>query len=191
MLLHPAARETPAIALEQLSGQLRAIGLIDEPRPLHGDLLYPVGEQFLQLVTFLGCSPAIELVPPDDLQELEQASMAGRFCHVFLQSGDPLRFRHDSRTRPPLCPQCRSPEADWQLAADTWQDGEDTGKWSCRVCGFKGCFSDLVFRKTAGFSRTFVEIRGIYPAEAVPGPALLDCLQSLSGGPWTTIYLRE
>ena len=54
-----------------------------------------------------------------------------------------------------------------------------------------GQLTDLSFRKAAGIGHTFIEIRGIYPSEAVPTDALLNRLQRLSGGPWRTIYIRE
>jgi hypothetical protein len=191
LLLHPVDPDTAAVPEDRLARELRAIGLIGGGMPLGKAVFYPVGEQFLQLVTFLGCSPAIELDPPDDPQELEKASAAGRFCHVFISSGEQLRFRGDSQTRTPRCPRCRSPEPDWKTRLQVWQEGKQGPDWTCQACGFCGSLTDLVFRKTAGFSRTFLEIRGIYPAEAVPGPTLLDTLASLTGTPWTTIYLRE
>jgi hypothetical protein len=191
LLLHPASPDTPAISEDRLAKELQAIGLIGEWMPLGAGGFYPAGEQFLQLVTFLGCSPAIELEPPGNPQELQKASAAGRFCHVFIDAGEQLRFRRDSQTRAPHCPQCRNPEPDWELQLPSWQDGKQGLDWRCQSCGFSGRLTDLVFRKTAGFGRTFVEIRGIYPSEAVPGPALLGTLAALSGEPWTTIYLRE
>jgi hypothetical protein len=51
--------------------------------------------------------------------------------------------------------------------------------------------TDWVFRKTAGFGKVFVEIRGIYPAEAVPGEALLAALKDRTGGTWRYIYIKE
>jgi hypothetical protein len=36
-----------------------------------------------------------------------------------------------------------------------------------------------------------VEIRGIYPSEAVPGETLLKALQSLTGGDWSILYSKE
>jgi hypothetical protein len=190
LLLLPADPRTAAVAEDRLVRELQAIGLIGAQMPLEKAVYYPVGEHFLQLVTFLGCSPAIELDPPGDSQELEQASAAGRFCHVFIVSGEQLQFRGDSQTQAPRCPRCRSPEPHWKAGLQAWQGG-DGPDWRCHDCGFSGLLSDLVFRKTAGFGRTFLEIRGIYPAEAVPGQALLDTLASLTGGPWTTLYLRE
>jgi len=191
LLLHPADPDTAAIPEDRLAQEMQAIGLIGERMPLGNTGFYPAGEQFLQLVTFLGCSPAIELAPPDDPQEREKASATGRFCHVFISSGEHLQFRGDRQTRNPGCPRCRSPEPDWKAGLQSWQAGEHAPDWTCPSCGFRGHLSDLVFRKTAGFGRTFLEIRGIYPSEAVPGPALLDTLATLTGAPWCTIYLRE
>ena len=191
LLLHPVIPDAPAVAEDRLARELQAIGLIGERIPLGEGGFYPAGEEFLQLVTFLGCSPAIELAPPGDPVELGQASAAGRFCHVFICTGEKLRFRGDSQTRAPRCPQCRNPEPHWKTQLQAWQAGQADPEWRCRSCGFSGRLSDLVFRKTAGFSRTFLEIRGIYPSEAVPGPTLLDMLAALNGTPWTTIYLRE
>ncbi len=191
LLLFPADTDTAAVPEDTLTQKLQAIGLIGRRMCLENAAFYPVGEHFLQLVTFLGCSPAIELDPPGDPQDLERASAAGRFCHVFIDSGDRLRFRGDSQTQPPRCPGCRSPEPEWEARLHSWQAGEHGTDWTCQACGFSGHLSDLVFRKTAGFSRTFLEIRGIYPAEAVPGPALLDTLAGLTGNLWTSIYLRD
>lgn len=191
LLLHPADPDTAAVPEGRLAQELQAIGLIAGQRQLENAVFYPVGEHFLQLVTFLGCSPAIEIDPPDDPQELERASAAGRFCHIFIDSGERLRFRGDSHTRTPRCPGCRSPEPEWRARLQSWQAGKHGPDWTCQDCGFSGHLGDLVFRKTAGFSRTFLEIRGIYPAEAVPGAALLDTLAALTGNSWTSIYLRE
>jgi Zn ribbon nucleic-acid-binding protein len=191
LLLHPASPETVAVPEDRLAQELQAIGLIGGPVPLGKGVFYPVGEQFLQLVTFLGCSPAIELDPPRDPQELVEASAAGRFCHVFITSRGQLQFRGDNQTRTPRCPRCRSPEPHWKARLQTWQEGKHVPEWNCQACGYSGRLSDLVFRKSAGFGRTFLEIRGIYPSEAVPGPDLLDTLAALTGSPWTAIYLRE
>jgi hypothetical protein len=191
LILLPANPDTATIPEDRLAWEMQAIGLIGEPMQLERTVFYPVGEQFLQLVTFLGCSPAIELDPPGDPQELEKASATGRFCHVFITSGEQLQFRHDSQTRNPGCPRCRAPEPHWETLLQSWQEEKHVPDWICRSCGFSGRLSDLVFRKTAGFGRMFLEIRGIYPSEAVPGPTLLNTLEALTSGPWTSIYLYE
>ena len=181
----------PAVSTELLAGKLQAIGLIGPPREVQHDTFYPTGEHFLQLVTFLGCSPMIELEPPSDPVTLAADSAAGKFCHVFLSSAESLRFRSDPRTPAPRCPACHTTASDWQPLLQAWQNNPANGDWRCAHCEYTGHISGLGFRKSAGFGRTFVEIRGIYPSEAVPGEALLKALKSLTHGDWSTLYIKE
>ena len=191
LILLPADPLCPPVNCEQLAGELQAIGLIGAAVALEGDVFYPTGDNFLQLVSFLGCSPMIELDPPADLTTLASASANGKFCHLFLSCTAALAFRADSQCPPPRCPECRQPLADWQTAIAAWKQHPEQSDWTCAACGFSGRLADLSFRKAAGFGRTFIEIRGIYPSEAVPTDALLALLQRLTNGPWKTIYLRE
>ena len=165
--------------------------LIGEPAALDNGVFYPTGKHFLQHISFLGCSPTIELEPPSDPATLPADSAAGRFCHVFLHSSTSLCLRADKQCPAPRCPQCRQPFSGWRTVFSTYQQNPTLTDWTCSGCGFNGQLTDLSFRKAAGIGHTFIEIRGIYPSEAVPTDALLNRLQRLSGGPWRTIYIRE
>ena len=191
LILLPSDPDCPAVSTERLATELQAIGLIGPPRQLHNDSFYPTGEHFLQLITFLGCSPMIELEPPSDPVKLAGDSASGKFCHVFLSSSETLRFRADPRTPTPRCPACRAPLSDWPSRLQAWQTDPVNNGWHCQQCGHKGKITTLGFRKSAGFGHSFVEIRGIYPSEAVPGEALLNTLKSITGGNWSTLYLQE
>jgi hypothetical protein len=190
LLLHPKDPDWH-VETTTLADSLHGLGLIGAPVQLAQETFYPVGEQFLQLVTFLGCSPAIELDPPDDPALLEAASASGSFCHVLLGNTAKAWFRGDDNTPAPPCPHCRTPLADWPALRSAWRDISAQARWTCTTCGQSGEPAGLVFRKTAGVARSWVEIRGIYPSEAIPGSALLDCLRNLSGCDWKTIYLQE
>jgi hypothetical protein len=191
LILLPADPLCPPVNCEQLAGELQALGLIGAPVALEDEVFYPTGEHFLQLVSFLGCSPMIELDPPADQTTLASASAAGKFCHLFLNCTESLAFRADNQCPPPRCPECRQPVADWQAAIATWRQYTEQSDWTCAACDFSGQLTDLLFRKAAGFGRTFIEIRGIYPSEAVPTDALSGTLQRLTDGPWKTIYIKE
>lgn len=191
LLLHPAEPSHSPVGLGRLAECLQAIGLLGAPISLQDGQFYPTGERFLQLLTFLGCAPAIELDPPADPAELEQASAAGRFCHVFLSETQQLQFRADKQTRTAHCPQCRKPEPVWKAIIQAWQQDPLNTGWQCAACGHAGRPTELQFRKTAGFGKTWVEIRGIHPFEAVPGDTLLAALRALTGCDWNTLYLKE
>jgi hypothetical protein len=190
LLLHPKDPQCQAPE-PALADALQGLGLIGAATRLAGQTFYPTGEQFLQLVTFMGCSPAIELDPPDDPALLEVASASGSFCHVFLSSARKAWFRGDESTPAPPCPRCRTPLADWPALRATWLKQPFEARWTCGACGNSGEAAGLAFRKTAGVASSWVEIRGVYPSEAIPGSALTDCLRQLSGCDWKTIYLQE
>ena len=112
LILLPTDPACPPVGSDRLAKKLQAIGLIGPPRAVNNDTFYPTGEHFLQLVTFLGCSPMIELEPPSDPVTLAADSAAGKFCHVFLSSAESLRFRSDPRTPAPRCPACHTTVSD-------------------------------------------------------------------------------
>ena len=191
LILLPVNPDCAPVNSALLAGALQSLGLIGAARDINGATFYPTGDHFLQLITFLGCSPMIELEPPADREALAVDSRDGRFCHVFIDSGDTLRFRSDSRTPTPRCTHCRAPLENWPMVLQGWQDDPANDRWHCPQCGGNGRITALGFRKTAGFGRTFVEIRGIYPSEAVPGEALLNTLKTLTECAWATIYIKE
>jgi Zn ribbon nucleic-acid-binding protein len=191
LLLYPQDPDCAPVDPAVLADDLQDIGFIAAPVTVPDGVFYPAGAQFLQLLSFLGCSPAIELDPPADPAALAAARASGSFCHVYLSSRGRLQLRADPRTPAPRCPACRQPEKDWRLHINAWRENPAMTAWTCRNCGYSGRLTDLQFRKTAAFSRTWVEVRGIYPSEAVPGDALLARLRTLSGCQWQYSYLQE
>ncbi len=192
LLLHPADPTCPQVATDVLIDCLQSIGLIGEPVRLDVETIYPAGEHFLQLITFLGCSPMIELELPADANSLEAGSRDGRYCHVTVTGHEGhLQFRADEHTTEPRCPQCRKPEPQWCELLYAWQQDPQRLHWSCTVCSYSGQLTDLNFRKSAGVGRNFIEIRGIYPSEAIPGETLLASLKLLTGCHWNMLYMQE
>ncbi len=191
LILLPADPNYPAVATDKLAETLLAIGLIAPARTLGNTVFYPAGKHFLQLLTFLGCSPSIELEPPGDPDTLAIDSATGKFCHIFLDSDDHLRFRADPGMQTPRCSHCRSPLQHWSAYLQGWLDNPLRTNWHCTHCQADGDITTLAFRKSAGFGRTFVEIRGIYPSEAVVGDALLKCLKAITLCDWHTLYIKE
>ncbi len=192
LLLCPVDPDCPATDTGALAGRLQALGFAGEAVHLEDATIYPTGEQFLQLLTFLGCSPAIELDLPEDAGTRAQACDTGQVCHIRIdRSGDTLRFRADSRQAPPRCPACRQPVADWENCIEAWRSNPADNGWRCSHCDHRGRVFDLNFRKSAGFGHTFIEIWGIHPGEAVPVDALLDALEELGGCRWKTLYIND
>lgn len=191
LILLPIEPQCQPLDCEQLASELQAIRLIGDAVTLDNEVFYPTGEQFLQHISFLGCAPMIELEAPADPETLSAESAAGKFCHVFIHSSTSLCLRADRQCPAPRCPECRQPFTDWRTAFSNFQQHPTLADWNCTGCSFNGQLTDLVFRKAAGIGHTFIEIRGIYPSEAVPTDALLSRLQRFSGSGWKTIYINE
>ena len=100
-------------------------------------------------------------------------------------------FRGGRDIPPPRCPSCRKPVSEWQQALDTWQQSPATDAWRCDSCGYTGHIHELDFRRHGGFARTFIDIWGIHPSEAVPVDALLESLAGFSGCDWNYMYVSE
>ena len=192
LVLYPAHLDLPAVDTATLVTTLQAAGLLAAPAcqdPANG---YRAGEHFLQLVSFLGCSPAVELEPPLDPAECERVCASGKLCHIRIPpQQDRIRFRADNRLPTPRCPHCRKAEERWPELLGRWRaDPRETG-WECRVCGYHGRLFELNFRQRGAFGRSFVDIWGIHPAEAVPDESLLSTLAELSGCEWKYLYLQD
>jgi hypothetical protein len=193
LVLYPAHVDSPPVGDAALLAALQAIGLAAAPAchdPASG---YRAGEHFLQLVTFLGCSPAIELEPPADPVECERACASGNLCHIRLSAVENrIRFRADSRLpAAPRCPQCRKTEDRWPDLIERWRVDPRENRWACRECAYRGRLFDLNFRHRGAFGHSFIDIWGIHPAEAVPGEVLLTTLGEFSGGDWSYMYLQD
>ncbi len=186
LILHPKAGDfTPDVANE-VTAALQRCGFIGEPFSPAGEKNevqhYLIGEHFLQLVTFMGCAPAIELSPP--------AGGSLDFCHVGIS---PLyaqpRFLFDAVLATPRCPHCRKVIRDWQSQAGHWQSGA-LSAFACADCGESLLAHQLNWRRAGGFARLHVSVFGIYPREAIPTDPLLKALAATTDGDWDYFYAR-
>ena len=146
---------------------------------------YHTGPAFLDHISFLGCSPAIELAAP--AQDAEAAARAGRFCHLHLHEATKLprlRIRPGQR---PRCRQCRTdiePESLLSLNASSVT-------LTCPGCRRQIEPERLNWRQSGAIARIFLDIWSIHIAEAVPTDLLLQQLGHTTGGRWDFFYIED
>jgi len=158
-----------------LAATLHHLGLIG---PLTGSehvAEFQVGEQFLRLVMFLGCSPQVLLDP--ELAEQGQA-----VCCIRLLSYREVTLLTGKSKPAARCTKCRA-------AVELSAAGSFETRYRCQQCGNASRLSDLDWRQGAGFGRCFIEINGIYPQEAVPSDKLLNALHAYSQRNWKYFYI--
>jgi hypothetical protein len=169
--------------LSAITTRLQGIDLIGAP--LAGsDHHYLLGERFIQLVTFMGCSPFIQLEPGHEGEA---------FCHLVIE--DPTeqpRLLTGKNTTPPRCAACRKRIDNWRATFAHWLTAGPGWQATCPHCGREQDPATYDFRQTAGCGRLFLFIENIFPQEAVPSPALLDHLSAVSGTvPWHYFYQQD
>ncbi len=181
LILHPARPGAIPGSVSGLIKELQDIGLLASPLAPAPDNRFLAGGRFLQLITFLGCSPRIPLEPPADGSR--------DFCHVSLSGpSDDTRFVAGNMTAPPRCPGCGSKIPGWREMIETWRRDREGFQWLCPSCGAGSEAARLNWRQGAGFGRFFVEIHNVFPGEAVPGDELLRTLEASTGTPWVYFY---
>ena len=176
LILTPAPTETIPDS-DAILKQLSISGLIKEnPVTLKGETLYLPGERFLQLITFLGCSPFIRLEPENENDN--------KFSHLRLSQlhSEPV-FRYGRNTTAPKCPRCGHKQNDWLTLIETSDN-------HCSHCGKPISAADLNWRQSAGWGRLFIEIWGVFPGEAVPSQELIRDLTAL-GCRWDYFYIQD
>jgi hypothetical protein len=180
LVLHPRDPTYAPADMRKLASVLGGIGFV-------GDALdasaghYAAGQDFLRLITFLGCSPVVNL----------GGAARGPECRVRLPT--PLaapRFLFGANTKPPRCPACRSALEKGIALGSAWERDNGTTV-VCPRCGAQTPVHLLDWRRAAAFTKISIELTGIHESEAVPAEALLAGLESASGVSWDYCYLRR
>lgn len=139
---------------------------------------YLPGDRFLSLLTFLGCSPNINLQPVENENH----------CYISLLDNSPeTQFLGCTSTAKAKCPDCKKRISNWKT--DDWNI---TGTLChCDKCHTQNPYAELNWKHECGFARGGFEISHIYPHEAVPTDQLLNALEKSSGYKWNYTYANN
>lgn len=179
LYLYPTDSEVVVDRLEMIA-VLRGLAFIGEDLEGEQEGRYKVGEAFLSLICFMGCSPNIEIEPQEN----------SPFCYVEIPKKNQRQFMAGENVKKVKCPCCKAIQT--QLASSLLAVNEEallTQK--CAECGEGLNPAKLNWRKSAFIAKTWVLLGNIYEAEAVPNEKLLAALQQLSGCAWQYAYIRK
>lgn len=182
LLLHPVDPDAEPPDAATVVTALTALGLVGDP--LGPPAAFRAGPEFLRHVTFLGCAPHLVLEPP--------AGGGTAFSHVVIAGPfAEARLRVGANAATPRCPACRARLDGWRADVARWIASPLEVAARCAACGAVHRPADLDWRESAAVGRLFVEVRNVFPGEAVPGEELLGALARLGAGPWRYAWVSE
>ena len=156
---------------------LSRIGLLGEPDL--PDNRFLVGNEFLSLVSFMGCSPSIRLNPAE----------GDNYCYVQINPvSDSVRCLGYTSFISPQCPACKQKITHWKNDP-IWFDGSTTK--TCELCGAEKPVQSFRWRKEAGFGRFSVHISYIHPHEVVPAESIFQALEQATDFSWVYFYANN
>lgn len=137
------------------------------------------GDNFIDLIVFLGCSPDIQISPDENKA----------FCSVHFSDIKPhSRYLGHCDSISPRCPVCKSSAKNWKNT-DNWQI--PTSQYICNTCHTASALSDLKWKQQGGYGRFSISINNIHPHEAVPAEKILQALSDVTQFKWTYLYANN
>jgi hypothetical protein len=193
MILCPETAEV-ALASNKLQGTLEELGLIgdafDAPDDVSAEKRFYVGKHFLQHISFMGCAPAIEFVPPADEQtNTEQSNKLTRWDQfTFIVLPEPFlepKWQADLEMAKPACPHCGK-----RISHSAQYIEESTASLTCTHCHHQASVCEYNWREFGGCAQTMISIVNVYPKEAIPSSNLLNQLTKLTEVSWRYFYIH-
>lgn len=147
-----------------------------------------VGEAFLQILTFMGCSPQIDLEPSTE---------GKKFCYIHVDGPWPTpKLYYGQNTQTPRCCLCKarvvaasSPDHSWHQLLPDWLTDPYRHSINCSRCGHQQRPLDLNWRRGAAFGHLFIVVENIFPGESVPVPVFLANLHKTTDVFWHYFYV--
>ncbi|MDH5185182.1 MAG: hypothetical protein OEX12_14970 [Gammaproteobacteria bacterium] len=172
LIFHPKDPQQ-IIAHDLLQQSMWEIGFIAEKLSGHADNSYAAGEHFIELLSFLGCSPVIKMSPQD----------GDNYCYIEWIDRPVAELICGSQPFQPRCNKCRQLLSDWQTQLNNGSSIQ------CHECDSQMALEQVNWKQSAGYASQFLIVHNIYLHEAVPGERLLMTLQKLSGNKeWSYFY---
>lgn len=173
LTLYPGNSTSTPPETEPLIRSLRKQGMIGQP--LNSDTnSFLAGDNFLQLISFVGCSPAVCLTP--------EADIGNRLCSLTLRGPfDQPQLVWDRNGHPPRCPACSK-------SMTNWKQHLGNTLIRCDRCGVESGLETITWGKHAGYARIFIEINGVFPGEAIPVDLLFKQLYRDTGFEWRYFF---
>jgi hypothetical protein len=174
LILTPKQKDFRIEAMEFLLNALTQAGFIgDELEQTNDFKCYEYGEDYLHLISYLGCSPAVT----------STNSAGDTESFISIRQFETIQFAYSSAVPPPRCPHCQKTDKNWPQYWHNWQL-DLTATQQCIHCEQHFNFAEMKWKKNGGTGSLLIQVHGIQEHLAVPSPALMSMLEQATGTSW-------
>ena len=178
LILSPQENEFKLANIELFISQLTGLEFLgNELEPSGHYQCFETGDNFLHQITFLGCSPT--LFSSDDTDDTK--------IFISIAQHHDTQFANSSPVPPGRCPHCQKTDKNWPQYLQHWSS-DKTSIEKGTQCEKKFHFTQMKWRKNAGYGQLFIQIHGIQEQLAVPNQNFIDELQSLTDTNWEYFF---
>lgn len=174
LILTPRQKDFQTDNMDNLISQLKEANFIGmELNPAEDFRCFEFGDDYLHMISYLGCSPAVT--------SLNEAGENESF--ISIKQFEQIQFGFSSSVPPARCPHCNKTEKNWQQLWQHWQH-DPAIVHECAHCHSSFHFTDMKWKKNGGTGSLLLQVHGIQEHLAVPAPALTELLQQTTGTAW-------
>jgi len=137
---------------------------------------YLLGNEFMHLITFAGCSPYLKLEP--------NSNSDTEFCHFsyYEQASNHKLLISHTQARP-RCPNCNKTIPQWKEHIKEWESNP-LSMVQCQACKKENTAFDLNWKRYAAKGGFLLQFHNIFPGEAIPSDHLLAELSLITNTKW-------
>lgn len=137
------------------------------------------GENFMRLLSFVGCSPSIAAD--------ENPGSYNNYSIEVITSNNYLTLLAGYQTRSPVCPVCAGRTGEVLSAGEISIENNQV-TWSCPQCKAIVPVEQIKWRNKLAVAKDYLQINGVFEGEVVPGDKFLKDLENETGIGWSYCY---
>lgn len=178
LALYPVSGQLSRTEQSQLQSHLLNLSLLGQVFQAGDETRFKLGDAFYQLLSFMGCAPAIKLEPDNPTDE--------KFYHFRFVDYSQMAFRSLRDDVKARCRHCRKP-GDTAAQVQQLSGRQD---WRCPHCQQQTALQEINWKHEAGTAQFFIELLDVHPHEVVPTDGLLKELETVTGQKWEYFYCQ-
>ena len=158
---------------------LQDIHFIGDKLTYNNDQFYLVGDKFLNLITFCGCSTSIQTDPDENNSNFVAIKLSTFTDKQYFYLGK-VPFNYS-------CSNCKSSINLTDNNIKRFSIKQDD-YFTCPECNHHNYYHQINWRRKAGIGQFFIEIHGVFDGEGLPNDELLRDLNNLTESNWEHFY---